>query len=456
MIPKSPCTIAARILRLSTVLLFLGGMAMPAFAEVPRFTEFGGEVTRTASAVGEGQLAVLHHPSRLLVGDAPRDVRFATSMAVVHASVADIEATVLGFDQYAEFVPQAKEVKLRGQSLGEYLVDYTLEFELPIRNLTLDYILHYKRESDGSIRWDLIRGDFEGTSGRWEFFALDENRTFVVYTAWSDLDSMGFTMRLMLRAQSDLRVALPVVNTSIVLEAVRRRAEGRPAEDSAPSKVSRTQPTVPLVSSAGQADRLEAVRALAHAGTVLMIYPRQWIMTSEGPLDLIFVGAVVLVDSPIIKTRHYAQQFPRYGEFFDQIRKATMTEAEDETLVNWSLGLGFGFLSVRLDYTLGYTRDTNPNVLAFTSKHGDFEHVYGAWEWIPLDDSQSLVAYTTVSESGANAPAILRLQELLPNRKVTVGVATAGVVAENIGPWIEGQPDISDAKVERGAVVPEP
>jgi hypothetical protein len=255
---------------------------------------------------------------------------------------------------------------------------------------------------------------------------------------------MGMVMRMMLRAQSDLRMALPVVNTSIVLDAVKRPAEGLPLEDAPPAAVGRSAPVVPLLRD-GDLPR-DTLAALSGSGTVLLVHPRQWIQTPHGPLDLMFTTGAVKVKTPVEKARHYTMQFERYGEFFDQVRRVRTSDTDAGKEVNWRLGLGFGFLSVRINYTLGYTYTDEPLVLPFHIERGDIGYIYGAWEWVSLNENETLAVYTTVSEPGPDAPAVLRLADTLPNQRITVGVSTAGIILENIQPWLEAQPDLAAAE----------
>jgi hypothetical protein len=283
----------------------------------------------------------------------------------------------------------------------------------------------------------------DANSGRWEFFPLQDGRTLLVYTQWSDMDSLGFTMRMMFRAQPDLRLAFPVATTTLVVEAIRRRAEGLPVTEPAPVTAPVSQPEIPLLSDPQSPVPLDALRFLSRSGTVIVIHPRQWIQTRAGPLDLVFVSSTAHVKTSAYTAQYYTRQFARYPEFFNQVRQTVHRNTAAGEFVDWELGLGFGFLAVGINFTLTYDEDPNGAILRYRTHAGDIEHVYGAWEWISLGEQESLAVYTTVSELGPDAPAIMKLVNLVPNRKITVGVSSSAIIAEKIRPWIEAQPAVT-------------
>ena len=52
---------------------------------------------------------------------------------------------------------------------------------------------------------------------------------------------------------------------------------------------------------------------------------------------------------------------------------------------------------------------------------------------------RTLTIYTTGSQLGDKAPAVLKLGNLIPNRQVVVGVSSAALIVEKQAAWMAAQ-----------------
>jgi hypothetical protein len=203
---------------------------------------------------------------------------------------------------------------------------------------------------------------------------------------------------------------------------------------------------IPLLSEGALAIPADAMLGLAKMGTVIFIHPTQWFQSADGPMDFVFVTAAVKVKAPLEKVTELSTRFESYKDFFEQIAKVKAKPTPTGFDVDWRLKLGFGILAVPVDYSLRYERKT-PLVMPFHRTKGDLTYLWGAYEWMKPAEDETLVFYTTGSQLGDKAPAIIKLGNLVPNRQVTVGVSSAAVILEKLAPWVEKQPWTAPAAV---------
>ena len=432
-VPGNPRVFFALALMLATLVTGAAGAA------VPRIQDLKLDPEKLAGIIRSRQLVLLYKEQPLQIktedGIETLEERFVSSMAVIDAPLAQVRALLLDLESYSKFIPQTEKVEIRSRGDDRIVADFELEFELPVVNVDIEYSLAYTLEPSGDITFKLVEGEMRESLGRWELIPLSGDRTLAAYTYWSDLEGMGFMVRTALKVQPDLKMAIPVASAAVVLDAVRRKAEGRPPKDKPPTSADK-HPRIPEL--AGGQIPLNTIQTLARKGTILFIHPPQWIKGAKEPLELIFVSAGGIVRAPLQRTIELSCSFSRYKEFFDQVVRVKTKEIPKGYIVFWKLELGFGVFAVPIHYVLKYHEST-PTRLVFRRLKGDLQYIYGAWEWIPLNDEETLILYTNASELGEKAPAVLKLGNLVPNRQVTVGTSSAAVIVENQIPWIEKQ-----------------
>lgn len=428
------------------VVALVGFAAAPASADVPSVRELGIAPEALAPLLGESQLVLIHNPrTHTWTRDGEtfeKKATFITSLAVIDAPPAAVRAVIAAHAKYPEFISQIREAEEKKPAKdGEpSAVAFETVLNLMVMELDVDYTLAYQDEPNGDITWQLVEGDFSEHTGRWEFFSLPEGKTLLAYTVWQDFSSVGFTVRTVMRAQPDLKLIIPTASAAVLMDSLRRRAEGRPREDKPPSTVTQDAPRVPTLSG-GAALPLPTIRRLAEAGTLMLIHPAQWFTGAGGtPTDFAFMSAGALVAMPAEKTKSLATNFERFPEFLkgqvDTIKR--VPQAEDPLAYDFKLKIGVSVFSIGVKYRLKYTEET-PLVLSYRRVSGEIEHIYGAWEFIDLGEGKSLIWYTTGNKLGAKAPAILKVGQDMPNRDLIIGVSATVVTIQKLLGWLAKQ-----------------
>lgn len=420
--------------------------AAPAFAAVPSVRELGVAPEDLAPLLGKSQLVLIHKPrTHAWTRDGEtfeKKATFITSLAVVAAPVEAVRRVVGDRKKYPEFINQIREVeeRKRDEPGAPAQVEFETVLNLMVMELDVDYTLAYTDEPNGDISWQLVEGDFSEHTGRWEFFALPDGKTLLAYTVWQDFSSVGLTVRTVMRAQPDMKLVIPTASAAVIMNSMRRRAEGLPAEEKRPASAAQELPRVPTLSGGG-ALPLPTIRRLAEAGTLMLIHPTQWFKGEGGkPTDFAFMSAGALVDMPAEKAKALTTNFERFPEFIgsniDSIKRVPVDV--DPMAYDFKLKIGISVFSIGVKYRLKYTEE-KPLVVTYRRVSGDLEHVYGAWEFLDLGDGKSLLWYTTGNKLGANAPAILKVGQDMPNRDLIIGVSATVVTIQKLLGWLPKQ-----------------
>ena len=77
--------------------------------------------------------------------------------------------------------------------------------------------------------------------------------------------------------------------------------------------------------------------------------------------------------------------------------------------------------------------------MVYRRTHGELEHNYGSWEWMPLGADSTLVLQTVAAKTGKKDSFLLKLSNLLPNSQIVLNASTNIFIIENQIPWIKKQ-----------------
>ncbi|MBF0449219.1 MAG: SRPBCC family protein [Candidatus Magnetomorum sp.] len=412
---------------------------------VPKFQDQNIHINDLVKLSETGQLLLLHPEKKvsLPIGNEKIndfDVRFLTSICVIEAPVHRVREVVMDFSHYHEFMPQTSSSTILSKSKNHVINEIKLSVKVPLIHIGVKFTLDYFMEPDGDISWFRVKGDMKGNVGRYEFISLGPNRTMLIMTYWTELRGIGFLMRLLLRAQPDLEMAIPVSTGSLILDAIKKRCE-LTAQDVPPdintiSKLPK-DPIIPVLTQSNIP--VDTIQLLSRIGTLVFVHPVQWIRTENNePVAVKFVTAAGRMQGPLEAVKPLVSDFSRYSEFMYQVKYAKRELTYDGMMVNWRLKLGFAIFKFYLDFVLDYEWKSN-TILLYHCKEGDLEYNYGSWEWFRLSDNQTMTFFTTAIPIGKRAPMILKFTKMIPNSQVVMGASSTVVAIEKMTPWVEDQ-----------------
>jgi ribosome-associated toxin RatA of RatAB toxin-antitoxin module len=394
-----------------------------------------------AKFIGDGQLFVIFPQKKEILavrGTKEKETfetRFVSSISVINASAKRVRSVINDYANYFTFMPQNDHSEIVKKTSEYVIARYSVFVKLPVFKIHTTFDLRHDLFNKGDITWTLIDGNMKASLGRWEIIPLSEKKTIVINTSWSDHKSIGFMSRMLMRAQPDLAMAVPIGTTALMLEAVKRRAENSCSDPPDRFKSALTSPNIPYISNINIPK--QTINALLKHGQLLIVHPEQWIRAGEKEsLKLVFTSGMDVVNAPIEKVRKNSTDVSEYPNIFYQVK--SVTPHKDKMTIDWRLKLWFSLFSFTIDLTHQYYWE-NDNILTFTREAGDLEYVFGRREWIALEPEKTMIVFTTGFQGGNAAPFFLKFVKMLPNSQVIGSTSVCSVLMEKHIPWIESR-----------------
>jgi len=409
---------------------------------VPRFQDNNISMSELVRLTESEQLIILHPQKKMVVpiGDGKKqefDVRFVTTLSVINAPVQRVRDVVTDFLNYSEFMPQTESSKIISKAKDHVVLEIKLSVKVPLIHIGFRFTLDYFMAPNGDITWSRIKGDIQGNVGRYEFIALTPNRTMLVMTYWTELQGIGFLMRLLLRMQPDLKLAIPISSGSLIVDAIKKRCEMTSKTVQSHSKDLPVHPNIPLMTRSKLP--IDTLQLLSRIGTLIFVHQPQYIQSEKNQAIAVrFITAAARMQGPIRAVKPLVTNFSRYPEFMYQVQYAEQKMTYDGMLVDWRLQMGFAIFHFNIDFVLDYEWKSN-TILTYHCKSGDIEKSYGCWEWLEMSDNQTMTFFTTAIPMDARVPLIFKFTRMIPNSQVVMGASSTVVAIEKLTPWVEDQ-----------------
>ncbi len=369
-----------------------------------------------------------------------RDVRIVTGMMRVAAPVTAVRQRIMDFEAYTEYFSSTEEVRILHHDQNTTDVAFRLGLKVGMVDLGVSYTSRYKVDTDGSISWRVLEGDLAGSLGRWEFVPISGGReTLVLYSAWTNNDEASFVIRMIYKAQPDMKFAMPAVVAATYIQTIATVSEA--AWNNTTNKKQREGTTairIPLLVSDQYA--IEALQVLAQDATALIVDPMHSHLINGEYIDLQFVTAAKWARASGAAAKKHTLDFESYPSFFSQVKRVTVKRSPSAWFAKWQLGIDLGILSLPITYTQQYVLD-HAESIPYRTVAGDIQYIYGAYEWLPAGEDRSLVIFTAASDPGKSGHPIVKLQRLVPRSTMLTGIVATGVIVEKLVPWIESQID---------------
>lgn len=171
-----------------------------------------------------GSVVIIHKKS------SPESPQFVSAGALINAPLERVWNIITDYENYPNFVPQVEMVKIKSRDGNDLVLEYTLSFRFTVIKMKVRYTLLTRLRPPHDIWWTLKKdekNDIEEAMGRWELIPLEENKTAAFYTIYSHLQSYGRLMRFFLKQEPHLELAIPVSTGTLIIDAVKRKAEER-------------------------------------------------------------------------------------------------------------------------------------------------------------------------------------------------------------------------------------
>lgn len=410
----------------------------------PIFKELGLNLENIHTILGNGQLCISHKGRDIKLwtnnngtGDVKtyKNARFVTSLAIFNTSREELIKCFTDFKSYPKMMKQFTEGEIIKSEGNQHLVRLKQVYKVIIVKLVADFRYLYTIEENGDLSALLLDGDVGAGVMRIEFIPISENQTLVVSSSWVDLDSARFMYRTLIKAQPDVKPTAPLGAVAMLTDQFRSYIDKDSQE---PPKEADAAPTCPIIPTFNTGHiPITTMRHLSDLGTLVFIHPKQWIKTKDGVKDLEFVSSIAKVKENINLIKPYSSDFTRLNEYVPQARKVEFTKKTPEYHeIDWSFKFGLGFIGIGLDYTID-SRWRNDYTVVFEGIKGDVSPLFGAWEWVDLQDNSTLLIFTVANHISKDASWTLKLGNKLPNINIVSSLFIGMLIVEKQVPWLE-------------------
>ena len=218
---------------------------------LPKVSELNIDLKEVENLIGQyGQFIYLRDPQTVTswtkgdMVDHPDGV-IVTAMKIVQAPLEKVRQVIRDYSLISQIQSQHKDVRLVSQKGNHTLYSYNQEYKMGVITLNADFLMQQTVEKDGSVSLLLHDGDVDAQVQRWEFLALDEERTLVMLTFWSAYHTARFAFRVIMSAMQESHLVAPAIYCSMYLEQYTRYLEKDRSELPTEKKDIREKPVTP-------------------------------------------------------------------------------------------------------------------------------------------------------------------------------------------------------------------
>jgi len=147
----------------------------------------------------------------------------ASIMAVVNASVKKTWDTVTDYENYNEFMPNAKKIVVISREGSDAVLSYTIDLPGPDFEYTLRH--HHTPYTKVDLRPENDKGDIKTGAWRWELIPLSEKKTVLVYTLYTDIRESSWVLKMALKSDPSMEHGINIATGLVTISAIKRRAE---------------------------------------------------------------------------------------------------------------------------------------------------------------------------------------------------------------------------------------
>lgn len=175
----------------------------------------------------KGPLMTLEH-------DEFGNIAWAMAAAQISSPPEVIWEVLANLDDYEKFAPHTEEVRVLKREGSKGVANFRMKIKFTILSVGVDTTDEFTLDRDKwSLDWTYLRGDFAGSRGGWNLVPLSDatsegnavKRTAAFYRFHADLRSLGFGVRMLLRAQPEIEMGVISAMAVRFVEALKDRVE---------------------------------------------------------------------------------------------------------------------------------------------------------------------------------------------------------------------------------------
>ncbi|WP_043972262.1 MULTISPECIES: SRPBCC family protein [Acinetobacter] len=354
------------------------------------------------------------------------NVSFNSAAIIVPVNAQQVAKTLTDFNQYVGLFPTLKSAKTLEQSGNIVQMKYRVSIPtpIPVLNFNEDVTLQHQIKSN-SIASLVIDAPIPYGVGKFEWFALDENRTLITLTQWGDLNQpKGFIIKKILNAIPEAKLGIPSSSNAFILESLRSRFI-----QSNVTPLDAGQIPTPQLNVAQLSKITQLIQAAQQPVSIL--HAPTSVLYTHGRESMRFTTTYQFYQQPVqslqkwLSPSAYQQLFPR------QIKKVIATPIQNQGQdANIQVNVGLGVINIpfafRLRFNYPQTIENN-----FYANGGDLRFVKGQMQLHTLNQG-TLLKMTSAMKIDDKAPFLLRAMRSLPYHDILPAVGGNVVFVQKI------------------------
>jgi ribosome-associated toxin RatA of RatAB toxin-antitoxin module len=179
---------------------------------------FGDLDSKTLEALARrGQLVVVNKNGDQFIS--------VTVGVAVDAPIDTVWQAATDYENYPSFMPQTESAKVRRNKDKSVEVDFVLAIKISALKIKVKYTILHVQHKPNKIDFHAIKGDIKTVDGSWEFIELRPKTTLALYTVYSDLKTIGRTVRFVLKQEPLLEMGINTTSAVMLMESFKLRVE---------------------------------------------------------------------------------------------------------------------------------------------------------------------------------------------------------------------------------------
>ncbi len=361
---------------------------------------------------------------------------FLSAVIPVNATPPEVWKVVNNYEDYNEWVPSCKSVRVtdRGENIVE--LDYTLGFKFIFLPLYVKYSVRRYLQPPFRTDWVGLGGDIEKTYGWFQSIPVgEEQRTLFFYTVWA-LPGSGLLKRMYEKypfLDVGISMSVSVIYSKMLkdrVELLKRQGklevEPEPEPEGKPS----------IQSFINKDEELRVMQLLSSKGPVLQFEEM------EGTGKMV-VSSWITIDAPRNKVWDGITDYLSYEYFMPMVRRIKLLEMkEDRALVEYKYDINIVFFSARPKYVLEY-RFLKPERITWTAIKGDKYMVDGSWELFPIEGGgKTLACYRNTYDASTLGFMVRAIMKVIPEGQLALNSYVTQKTIRDMRDWVEATSDM--------------
>ncbi|RLZ10005.1 SRPBCC family protein [Acinetobacter sp. 2JN-4] len=351
---------------------------------------------------------------------------FTSAAIIVPVNAQQVAKTLTDYNQYVGLFPTLKSAKTLVQSGNTTQMKYRVSIPtpIPVLNFNEDVTMQHQLAAN-SISTLVIDAPIPYGVGKFEWFALDENRTLITLTQWSDLNQpQGFLFKKILNAIPEVKLGIPSSGSAFILESLRKRFIGSNSTPLAAGQIPNPQLTsIQLAKVAQLSQAAQQPVSFLHAPTTLPY--------THGRESMRFTTTYQFYKQPPQQLQKWLVPSAYQALFPRQIKKISTTPLQNKSQeADIHVNVGLGVISIPFSFKLhfNYPQSTENN---FHANGGDLRYIKGQMI-LNENDQGSLLKMTTAMKIDEKAPFLLRAMRSLPYHDTLPAIGGNAVFVQKI------------------------